>query len=295
MRISPEDFRKRSNESVESLRTLGKSPETASLAEAAKAFADLSTNLDHVGAESVARLATDISGKLAARNSISTSAWMRLSRWCSRLQNFGERKVQGETNIGSEIDALEFEIENFDTLAGPDTASKRDSNPHRVTSAPPTQANHSKNPSGGPTTGRRTAPPSANGASDPDIERISFNPSQRVLIIDDSEMTRSAMSIALAEVGYLTAVAANVEEFEKKLKTFKPEIVITDINMPDIQGDEVCKALKGKMDWAEVPVLICSSMKGEELQSRAEGAGADGYVSKTEGMGALVTKVQTLI
>lgn len=119
--------------------------------------------------------------------------------------------------------------------------------------------------------------------------------SRRIVFIDDSEITRDSIKLALEAEGYIVTVAANLVKFEEALKEFQPEMILTDINMPEIQGDEICRVLKGKCDTANIPVVLFSSLGDEELARMAERVGADGYVSKQHGVEKLVEQIDQLI
>ena len=83
--------------------------------------------------------------------------------------------------------------------------------------------------------------------------------------------------------------------FDRVLKEFVPDIILTDVNMPDIRGDEICKVLKTKYDTADIPIVLFSSKDTDELAELAERAGADGFVSKQQGFDTLIEKIDELV
>lgn len=118
---------------------------------------------------------------------------------------------------------------------------------------------------------------------------------RRVLILDDSELTRDTLCDLLEGEGYQVAAAGDLVEFEKTLSAFRPEIILSDINMPDIQGDEVCRVLKTRFETDGVPIVLVSGIPPNELEVRAERAGADHWISKEEGPDRVVEVLGELL
>lgn len=119
-------------------------------------------------------------------------------------------------------------------------------------------------------------------------------PRPRMLVLDDSMITREAIAEVLEDVGYPVETAGDVVEFETKIKTFDPQVVLSDIQMPDIEGDQICRVLKQRLETESVPIILFSSLPDEELSIRAEKSGADGYVSKQDGTDRLLEVLDDL-
>lgn len=118
---------------------------------------------------------------------------------------------------------------------------------------------------------------------------------RRLLILDDSELTRELLQLELEGRGHLVEVASNLIDFQKKLGTFNPELIFLDINMPEMQGDEVCRQLRRRLDTQTVPIILLSSLPDDELAALAQRAGADGFLSKQHGMEELVAYLDDLL
>jgi CheY-like chemotaxis protein len=118
---------------------------------------------------------------------------------------------------------------------------------------------------------------------------------RRIVFIDDSEITREMIRSALVDAGHVVEVAENLLNFDQVLNSFKPDIILTDVNMPEIRGDEICKVLKTKYDTADIPIVLFSSKDTDELSELAERAGADGFVSKQQGFDKLIEKIDELV
>jgi len=127
-----------------------------------------------------------------------------------------------------------------------------------------------------------------------DGKPLSPSAGRRVLLIDDSATVRAALSARLADRGYPVRAARSFTETARLLAEFDPEIVVTDVCMPSIEGDELCRRIKAHMTRV-VPVLLYSSLPEHELSERARLAGADGYIGKISGIEALIERMDELI
>jgi len=118
---------------------------------------------------------------------------------------------------------------------------------------------------------------------------------KRVLLLDDSAITLEMEQAVLEERGYEVAVASNLLEFQKELDRFQPEIILTDLMMPDISGKDIVRVLKQDFHTERIPIVLFSSRPDEELAVIAEQAGADGYLSKSHGIEQLGDMVDELV
>lgn len=117
---------------------------------------------------------------------------------------------------------------------------------------------------------------------------------RRILLIDDSEITLAMEKAVLEARGYDVRAASTLMEFEKMLADFKPHVILTDIHMPEAKGTDICRTLKNEYGTQDIPIVLFSSLKDEELETLAEQVGADGYLSKAHGVEALGEKVDEL-
>jgi CheY-like chemotaxis protein len=118
---------------------------------------------------------------------------------------------------------------------------------------------------------------------------------KRILLLDDSAIALELEKAALEERGYQVAVAANLIEFEQKLAAFQPEVILTDLVMPDISGQDVVRVLKQDYATEKIPIVLFSSKTEEELERIAAQVGADGYLSKANGIESLGDMVDELV
>jgi len=117
---------------------------------------------------------------------------------------------------------------------------------------------------------------------------------KNVLIVEDSKAIRSLIRIALEEAGgFFTSEASNGFEALKTLPSRKFDLIITDINMPDINGLELIGFVKSNQSYRDIPLIIVSTEKSEEDKKRGMALGAMGYIVKPfrkEDLMTLVTK-----
>jgi CheY-like chemotaxis protein len=118
---------------------------------------------------------------------------------------------------------------------------------------------------------------------------------KRILLLDDSTITLELEKALLEERGYEVAAAANLLEFQAELDQFQPEIILTDLMMPDISGKDIVRVLKQDFHTERIPIVLFSSKTDEELAEIAEQAGADGYLSKSNGIEKLGDMVDELV
>jgi CheY-like chemotaxis protein len=118
---------------------------------------------------------------------------------------------------------------------------------------------------------------------------------KKILLLDDSTITLEMEKAVLEDRGYEVAVAANLLEFQAELDRFQPEVILTDLMMPDISGKDIVRVLKQDFHTERIPIVLFSSKPDVELAEIAEQAGADGYLSKSHGIEKLGDMVDELV
>ncbi len=118
---------------------------------------------------------------------------------------------------------------------------------------------------------------------------------RRVLLIDDSEITLQIVASTLAEAGYDVRTSITVNHLATAFGAWSPEVILTDVNMPDVSGVELCRRLKSSYETAHVPVILYSSLSEHELEILARECEADAFLSKESGLDALPRELALLI
>jgi two-component system chemotaxis response regulator CheY len=119
---------------------------------------------------------------------------------------------------------------------------------------------------------------------------------KRVLIVEDSSMTRSMIKAVIDDIGNIDTVeAATGFEALKALPVDNFDMIITDINMPDINGLELINFVKNDDRYKDLPLLIISTEKSAEDKRRGMEIGADDYLTKPFRPEQLLDKLRSLL
>lgn len=112
---------------------------------------------------------------------------------------------------------------------------------------------------------------------------------RKILVVDDEPQITRVLRTALSSQGYDLRVANDGETALEIVKDWTPDLIITDISMPNMDGLELSRRLRAK---SQVPIIVLS-VKGEErTKVRALDAGADDYVTKPFGISELLARVR---
>ncbi len=111
-----------------------------------------------------------------------------------------------------------------------------------------------------------------------------------VLIIEDEQPIRRFLRVSLAAEGYRVAEAGTGEEGLRLAAQQPPDLVILDLGLPGIDGQEVLRRLR---EWLSAPIVVLSARDQEKQKVEALDAGADDYVTKPFGVGELLARMRT--
>src|SRR5437773_7662740 len=115
---------------------------------------------------------------------------------------------------------------------------------------------------------------------------------QRILIVDDERQITRLLGRGLTAKGYDVHVAADGEAALQTFGDWHPDLIITDLSMPNMNGLELCRRLRA---FSEVPIIVLS-VKGEErAKVEALDAGADDYVTKPFGIDELLARIRATL
>jgi twitching motility two-component system response regulator PilH len=116
-----------------------------------------------------------------------------------------------------------------------------------------------------------------------------------VLIVDDSQTLRQMLSEILQSSGLVVVEAINGVEAKEKIQNKAPDLVITDLIMPLMNGYELCRWIKTEPTTQGIPVLMCSTKSEEFDRYWGMKQGADAYITKPFHPKDLVTAVRQLL
>lgn len=101
-----------------------------------------------------------------------------------------------------------------------------------------------------------------------------------ILVADDSPTIRKFVSVSLSMQGFEVISASDGMEALEKLPTKKVDLIITDLNMPNLDGFELIKSVRSNDQYKDIPIIILSSLSGSAEIERGMKSGADSYVVK---------------
>jgi two-component system KDP operon response regulator KdpE len=114
---------------------------------------------------------------------------------------------------------------------------------------------------------------------------------KRVLVVDDEPQLLRALQINLRAEGYSVAVAANGTEALHLAATKPPDVLVLDLGLPDMDGSEVIRGIRG---WSDMPIVVLSARHGSTDKVEALDAGADDYVTKPFGLDELLARLRAV-
>lgn len=116
-----------------------------------------------------------------------------------------------------------------------------------------------------------------------------------ILIVDDSASLRQVVSIALKGAGYETIEASDGKDALSKLDGRKIHLVISDVNMPNMDGITFVKEMKTIPSYKFTPVIMLTTEAGEAKKAEGQAAGAKAWVVKPFQPAQMITAVSKLI
>jgi two-component system, OmpR family, KDP operon response regulator KdpE len=111
----------------------------------------------------------------------------------------------------------------------------------------------------------------------------------RILIIDDEPQICRLLRVSLGAYGYDVGEATSGQDGINRVAIFKPDLIVLDLGLPDIDGKEVIRRLR---DWCLTPIIILTARGQEEEKVEALDAGADDYVTKPFGVSELMARIR---
>ncbi|MFO8053324.1 MAG: response regulator [Candidatus Omnitrophota bacterium] len=118
---------------------------------------------------------------------------------------------------------------------------------------------------------------------------------KKILIADDEPDFVELVSMRLEVNGYDVISAKDGQEAIDKTKSDKPDLLILDLMMPNVDGFEVCRMLKFDDDFKDLPVIVLSALDQQQDREKAVEAGADEYFIKPFDLSLLLTKIKSLV
>jgi two-component system cell cycle response regulator len=119
--------------------------------------------------------------------------------------------------------------------------------------------------------------------------------SARILIVDDTLLNVKLLSAKLEHDYYIISTAENGVEALKKVAQEKPDLILLDVMMPEMDGFETCRRLKADPETAHIPVVILTALSDITDRVRGLAEGADDFLSKPIDNLALMSRIRSLL
>jgi two-component system, OmpR family, KDP operon response regulator KdpE len=114
----------------------------------------------------------------------------------------------------------------------------------------------------------------------------------RILVVDDEDQITRVLRTSLGAQGYAVESAANGVQALEKFERWKPDLIITDLSMPEIDGVELCRIVR---ETSKLPIIVLSVRDQERIKVQALDAGADDYVTKPFSIQELMARVRAAL
>ena len=119
---------------------------------------------------------------------------------------------------------------------------------------------------------------------------------KNILIVEDDQFFRELLKKKLTSVGFSIIEASNGEEGVEKVKSKKPDLIILDLLLPNIDGFEVLSKVKTSSDTSSTPVIIVSNLGQQEDIEKGMKLGANDYLIKSQfDIESIVSKINNIL
>jgi two-component system KDP operon response regulator KdpE len=113
-----------------------------------------------------------------------------------------------------------------------------------------------------------------------------------ILVIEDAPEIRKFLSFALESNGYKPILAINGQEGLQQVAAARPELLILDLGLPDIDGHRIIQRVR---EWSNIPIIVLSARGQEQDKIHALENGADDYLTKPFGLGELLARIKVAL
>jgi len=114
----------------------------------------------------------------------------------------------------------------------------------------------------------------------------------KILVVDDEPQIARVLKTALSTRGYSIRTASDGDDAVQTMKSWTPDLVITDLRMPNMDGVELCRHLRAR---SAIPIIVLSVKNDERTKVEALDAGADDYVTKPFSVDELLARVRATL
>lgn len=119
--------------------------------------------------------------------------------------------------------------------------------------------------------------------------------SLKVLVVDDEEMTRNLLRLMLSRSKFTVLEAGGGFAALEMIREHRPDLVILDLMMPDLDGFSVCERVRSQPEYDAMPIFILSARADQETIARGLSLGATKYLTKPVGYKDLLAHIQDVL
>ena len=118
--------------------------------------------------------------------------------------------------------------------------------------------------------------------------------SQRVLVVEDNDELRNYL-VGMLTASYNVQSCSNGKDALVIIREFNPDLVISDIMMPEMSGDKLCSTIKTDIEMSHIPVILLTALGDEKDILGGLGIGADAYITKPFSVGILKVTIKNIL
>ena len=118
---------------------------------------------------------------------------------------------------------------------------------------------------------------------------------REILIVDDDAELVELLSFNLKQAGYVVDTAFNGVTAIKKARAHKPDLIVLDIMMPELDGFAVCEILRRDPTTTSIPIMMLTALSSELGRMAGLGSGANDFITKPFSPRALIVRIEALL
>lgn len=127
------------------------------------------------------------------------------------------------------------------------------------------------------------------------IPQAQARPGAKIMVVEDNDDQRAILEMVLKNAGYQVDGVAGGEEALNYLATARPQLIVTDLMMPHIDGAELVRRLKSTVEWQDIPVLVLTVLSDKDKEYLLLDLGAEDYCEKTISRKLLLKRIENLL
>jgi two-component system aerobic respiration control protein ArcA len=116
-----------------------------------------------------------------------------------------------------------------------------------------------------------------------------------ILVVDDEEIQRNGLKRILTSEGFQVVLASDGLELAKHIENTRFDLILLDVNLPWVDGYELCRMIKSHPSTAKVPVVFVSARQSKEDMDKAFSVGAADFISKPYDVSSMVASVSKFV